>query len=103
MSPNEMKGENKTPAVKAPLMAGRENDGTDAAGRKNVAAPGWSRWRVVGICVALAVLVFGVFGQTVHFGFIDYDDDDYVYTNPVIAKGLTLAGVRWAFTHTLND
>ena len=51
------------------------------------------------ICFALALLVWGVFGQSVRYDFINYDDDVYVYDNPVISKGLTLEGVHWAVTH----
>ena len=40
-----------------------------------------------------------VFGQTVHYGFVNYDDDQFVYANPHIAPGLTGQGIVWAFTH----
>jgi tetratricopeptide (TPR) repeat protein len=57
------------------------------------------RWTVVGVCFFLAAITFIVFGQTFHYDFVNYDDDDYVYENPVVQKGLTLRGIIWAFTH----
>lgn len=54
---------------------------------------------VAGICVGLVVLVWFVFGQTVNFPFINFDDPEYVYEVPEIDAGLTLHGIKWAFTH----
>ena len=55
-------------------------------------------WKVVGICVILAALVWAVFGQTREFGFVNYDDNLYVYENPDATKGLNLDGITQAFT-----
>ncbi|HZQ48277.1 MAG TPA: hypothetical protein VFC07_14770, partial [Verrucomicrobiae bacterium] len=57
------------------------------------------RWRVPGICLALAAITFAVFGQTLHHEFVDFDDNQYVYENPVVRGGLTLKGIVWVFTH----
>lgn len=51
------------------------------------------------ICFLLALLVWGVFGQTLRHEFVNYDDGWYVYTHPVISKGVTAEGVRWVITH----
>jgi protein O-mannosyl-transferase len=51
------------------------------------------------ICVGLAMLVFAVFGQTVHHDFINFDDNAYVYENPYVSAGVTLEGAIWAFSH----
>ena len=32
------------------------------------------------------------------FEFVDYDDIDYISSNPHVAAGLTWEGIRWAFT-----
>src|ERR1700722_3122845 len=56
------------------------------------------RWRAAGVCLALATITFVVFGQTLRHEFVDYDDNDYVYDNPVVARGLTARGIAWAFT-----
>ncbi|MEY2495487.1 MAG: protein O-mannosyl-transferase [Verrucomicrobiota bacterium] len=58
------------------------------------------RWRLLGICVFLIAITWLVFGQTVHFDFINFDDGDYVYKNPGVTHGLTLAGIVRAFTHS---
>ena len=57
------------------------------------------RWLTLGICFFLAALVWVVFGQTVHFEFVNFDDDVYVYKNPQVTGGLNLHGITWAFTH----
>ena len=57
------------------------------------------RWASIAVCIFLAVAVWTVFGQTLRFGFVDYDDDEYVYENPHIIHGLNLKAIHWAFTH----
>jgi tetratricopeptide (TPR) repeat protein len=54
---------------------------------------------VFGICLFLAVITWIVFGQTVRFDFVSLDDVIYVYGNPVVQKGLTWEGLRWALTY----
>lgn len=66
---------------------------------KSGPAPGNRRGLVVGICVALGLMTFLVFGQVVQFDFIDFDDGDYVVNNPVVQQGITWQGLAWAFTH----
>lgn len=56
------------------------------------------RWKVLGVCVFLAAITWLVFGQTVGFQFVNFDDRDYVFKNPQVARGLTLEGIGWAFT-----
>jgi len=68
-----------------------------------VAAPPSStpndRWRLIGVCLFLFVAVWLVYGQTLHHEFVNYDDEDYVTTNAQVARGVTLEGIVWAFTH----
>jgi Flp pilus assembly protein TadD len=45
--------------------------------------------------VAITLLAFAAVRD---FGFVDYDDLDYVAANPHVLPGLTWAGVRWAMT-----
>ncbi len=59
------------------------------------------RGLVAGICVGLVALVWFVFGQSVHFPFVNYDDPTYTSENPAIVRGLSWSGVIWAFTHVL--
>ena len=55
---------------------------------------------VAAILVVLAA-VWAVFGQTLRFDFISYDDGWMVYNNPRVLGGFTWENLRWAFTHPL--
>ena len=55
---------------------------------------------MIPVAVLLVVITWLVFGQTIRFGFVNYDDDRYVYKNPVVTSGLTIHGIVWAFTHS---
>ncbi len=52
------------------------------------------------VCVGLVVLVIAVYAQTASFGYVTFDDDLYVASNPVVRAGLTRAGLAWAFGQT---
>jgi len=58
-------------------------------------------WAVLGVCIFLVGAVWVVFGQTLGHGFINYDDNQYVYENPQVVHGLSLKGIEWAFTHSV--
>src|SRR5690606_26884718 len=60
-----------------------------------------ARWLVAG---GLALLTLIVYAQCVTFDFINFDDTDYVRENRMVLQGLSLDGVRWAFTtnHAAN-
>jgi protein O-mannosyl-transferase len=62
------------------------------------------RWRIAGICAGLVAITCAVFGQTLRHGFVNFDDGDYVYANPVVLQGLTARGFKWAFArgHAYN-
>ena len=55
-----------------------------------------SAWLVTLISLGLASLVFLVFGQTLGFGFIGFDDDFYVTENWHVLKGISWTNVFWA-------
>jgi len=57
------------------------------------------RYLAPAVCGLLLLAVGLVFGQTVRHGFVKYDDDEYVYENPQVVRGLTAEGIGWAFTH----
>jgi len=61
------------------------------------------RTLVFGVCVFLAAMVWLVFGQTLGHGFVNYDDNTYVYENQEVLNGLTRKGIAWAFTHSVNS
>jgi Flp pilus assembly protein TadD len=58
-----------------------------------------SIWKIVGICIFIALAVWMVFGQALGYGFVNYDDDKYVYENPMVQKGITWTGFVWALTY----
>jgi tetratricopeptide (TPR) repeat protein len=68
--------------LKAPAGAGRRDQ----------------HWRVVAVCLVLGAITFAVFGQTLTDDFVNFDDKNYVYDNPVVSQGLTLKGIVWAFS-----
>lgn len=55
------------------------------------------------IALATAAATFIVFAPALTHGFLSYDDPGYVTRNPVVAQGLTLRGVAWAFTTTAES
>jgi Flp pilus assembly protein TadD len=52
----------------------------------------------VGIYLLLSGLSLAVFSQTIHYNFVNFDDDLYVYNAPAIQAGPTLKGIAAAFT-----
>jgi len=46
----------------------------------------------------LGLLVLAVFGRTIGYGFVNYDDSFYVYENAAVTQGLTLDGIARMFT-----
>ena len=54
---------------------------------------------MLAVCLALAMAVWAIYGQTRHHEFVNFDDNEYVYENAQIRQGLSLENVRWAFTH----
>ncbi len=56
------------------------------------------------ICIFLTVATLTVYWQVGNCEFNNYDDEDYVTKNIHVQDGITLEGIRWAFTtgHTGN-
>src|SRR6266404_7464997 len=50
------------------------------------------------ILLGLAVMTFAIYAQVVGHQFITLDDDAYIKQNGMVNRGVTLAGVAWAFT-----
>src|SRR5438874_12641370 len=50
------------------------------------------------ILVGLAVVTFGIYSQVIGHRFITFDDPTYIQENPMVNRGVTLAGLAWAFT-----
>src|SRR5262249_38035150 len=49
------------------------------------------------ICLLLVAVTLTVFGQTIRYQFVNFDDDLYVYNTPAIKAGLTSKGISAAF------
>ena len=54
--------------------------------------------REIPIGLALAVITLVAFWPIGRLGFINYDDNFYVTKNPHVQAGITVEGIRWAFT-----
>jgi tetratricopeptide (TPR) repeat protein len=50
-------------------------------------------------CVALLALTLVAYLPLWHNGFVDFDDELYITTNPQVIQGLTWPGFRWAWTN----
>src|SRR5215831_8271427 len=50
------------------------------------------------ILLGLAVVTFGIYAQVIGHRFITFDDPTYIQENPMVNRGVTLAGLGWAFT-----
>jgi len=59
--------------------------------------PGTSKLLLGAVCLALGLATLAVYLQTSGHGFIRFDDDQYVYENPMVRAGLTTSGLAWAF------
>ncbi|PYL59723.1 MAG: hypothetical protein DMF24_12405 [Verrucomicrobia bacterium] len=58
----------------------------------------------IAIAAALAVLTLAIYAQVVGHHFITLDDPTYIQENPMVNRGITGAGLAWAFTtfHATN-
>jgi hypothetical protein len=54
------------------------------------------QWRIFAYAF-LVIATLAVYWPARHYKFVAYDDDDYVYQNPVVLKGLTWQGLEWSF------
>jgi tetratricopeptide (TPR) repeat protein len=52
------------------------------------------------IYAALTAAIFAVYGQSLRFGFVNYDDPVYIAQNPHVRDGVTAGGIVWAFAHS---
>ncbi|MDQ6704491.1 MAG: tetratricopeptide repeat protein, partial [Acidobacteriota bacterium] len=64
--------------------------------RPDATFPG--RFRDLYISLGLAALVLAIYAPTAYYGFVNFDDDVYVYQNPAVMHGFTVAGLKWAIT-----
>src|SRR5947207_6876040 len=50
------------------------------------------------ILFGLAVVTFGIYAQVIGHHFLTFDDNWYIEDNPMVNRGVTRAGLAWAFT-----
>ena len=55
---------------------------------------------ILGVSIFLMAITWLVFGQTLRYPSINFDDQGYVFQNPQVTAGLTSTGILWAFTHS---
>jgi hypothetical protein len=55
---------------------------------------------IIIICVLLVASVVAIYHQTTDFGFVGFDDDDYITKNPNVQSGITYKSLAWAFSST---
>lgn len=52
------------------------------------------------LALGLALITVALYGRVAENGFVNFDDQAYVYENPRVQDGLDWQTVRWAFTST---
>src|ERR1700737_3916632 len=82
----------------ANVLTDPDEDSTDSTMSSRAA----SVWKIAGLCILLAGLVWLVFGQTLRHQVVNFDDESYIYANPVVSRGLTPQAIGWAFTHIVS-
>src|SRR5437667_528414 len=70
---------------------------------RTIEARSQSRLTQLGVCAAIVVLTWIVFGQTLGHDFVNYDDKVYVYGNSLVNAGLSLDGLSRAFVDTQTN
>jgi len=56
-----------------------------------------SRYRTWLVYLALSLTTLAIYWPARHYGFVDYDDNDYVFNNPTVRAGLSWWGLVWSF------
>jgi protein O-mannosyl-transferase len=56
------------------------------------------RSTVILACILLTMAILAVYWQVGGFDFVNIDDPFYVKNNNIVGQGITLVGIKWAFT-----
>ncbi|HIJ70704.1 MAG TPA: tetratricopeptide repeat protein [Planctomycetes bacterium] len=56
------------------------------------------RWLQIIVAGVIAAATLGVYWQVRGHELVNFDDPKYVTENPIVQKGLTIEGAKWAFT-----
>jgi tetratricopeptide (TPR) repeat protein len=76
---------------------------TEGAAPAPVGPSPWrGRAQTAAVALLLVAAAFFAYGQTLagDYGFVNYDDNVYIYDNPRVQAGLTRDSIRWALTTT---
>jgi tetratricopeptide (TPR) repeat protein len=76
----------------------RTTAAAERAVREDEGARPRSRSTALGVALLLVVATCAVYAQVGGHRFVQYDDPDYVSSNPHVLAGLSAEGARWAFT-----
>lgn len=57
-------------------------------------------WLRIIAFLSFIALIFAVYGQVLHFDFVNIDDSVYVFKNTNVLYGISLNSIKWAFTST---
>ena len=83
-------------------MAQQSKDNTPPSGNSSPASANvgglHALWKSFAVCIFLALAVWIVFGQTLRYEFVNYDDDAVVYENPAVTRGLDVQEIVHVFT-----
>jgi len=59
--------------------------------------------RALLIAAVLALVTLALYWNVLGHQFLNYDDPDYLTQNPMVQRGLTAEGIRWAFTAPVSS
>ena len=88
---SEKTGATPHPGKKIPFSA-RANASRDACATATFERPDLL------ILLGLAIVTFGIYAQVIGHHFITFDDAPYITENSMVNRGVTPAGLAWAFT-----
>jgi protein O-mannosyl-transferase len=54
---------------------------------------------ILTIGILVIIVTFLLFGRTLTYPFINFDDPAYILERPEITRGITLSGIGWSLTH----
>lgn len=78
----------------APDSAASHSD----TGGEAAAAHGSAVWQDIGLGALLIAAVLAVFGQTAWFGYVNFDDPEYIKNSEHVEDGPTLENLKWGLT-----
>jgi Tfp pilus assembly protein PilF len=81
--------------AKRKQQKGREASAATTQRIVKTAAPAAPETKWIALAIAAATII--VYWRASGFAFVPFDDNEYVYDNPVVLRGLTFDGLIWAF------